>query len=77
MFGLGAEGRTQLRQQPRQAAAMANDKLAQGKLSQKARVLMISGAVELAFALELAVEEAGQPWVDKVQELQRSDVVLA
>ena len=56
---------------------MANGKLAQGRLSQKARVLMISGAVELAFALELAVEEAGQPWVDKVQEPQRFGVVLA
>jgi len=72
-----AEEPTQRRQRPRQAAAMANGKLAQGKPSHKARVLMISGAVELALALELAVEEAGQPWVDKVQELQRFDVVLA
>ena len=56
---------------------MANGKLTQGKLSQKARVLMISGAVELAFALELALEEAGQQSVDKVQELQKFGVVLA
>jgi hypothetical protein len=56
---------------------MENGKLAQEKLSQKARVLMMAGAVGLALALELAGEEPGSLWVDKVQELQRLDAVQA